>query len=79
MLLGDLNGEVDCHLADLTGSLDLSSRSSIRSAYSRLCEVVSVICESVPSWSVELLSLAVPSVEEITRASILKVLVGAFG
>lgn len=64
-------------LADLTRGPELSSRTSIRGAYGRLCEACSVVDKSVPSWVADLLSLAICGVEVVSRASILEVRIGA--
>lgn len=51
-------------------------RASIHGGYGRLLEVGSVVTESVPSWVVDLLSLAIYVLEEKSRAFILKLSVG---
>lgn len=64
-------------MADLTGGLDSGSRASISGDYERLCEACSVVKASVPLSVADILSLVICSVDEMSKASILKVHVGA--
>lgn len=78
MLAGDLLEDgTDWELADLTGCPDLSSRASISGEHGRCFETCLVLSRSFLSSVAFLMSMAVRSVEEMSRESLLEVHVGA--
>lgn len=74
----DLNGEADCDLADLTRGLELGCQSSIHENDGNLPEAGPVIKNHVLSSMPDLLSLAIPFEEAMSRATILEVPMGFF-
>lgn len=67
----DLDGEKDCHLADLTGSTDLEIQTSASRHQMGLREGCLVVNEFVCSLVGDLLLLAIHGVEKMSRAPIL--------
>lgn len=73
-LAGNLEGEADWDLDDLTGGLALGNQASIRGNHRSLREMCSVVHESIASLAGDLLYFAIRCVEEMSRACIMKVL-----
>lgn len=73
VLVGDLEGECDWDWDAFMRVPDLSSRTGICGAYGLVLEACSVVNDSVLPPVVDLLSLAVSNVEEMSRVSIQEV------
>lgn len=76
-LASDLEGEAEWESANWTGGLYIGSEASILGEYGRHREVLYVVIESVPLWVADFLSLAIRSVEKMSRETIQEVRVDA--
>lgn len=70
MLVGDVEGKTDWDLADLTGGPKLSSPVSIHRCYRRPYKMCSVLSESFFSSAANLLSLAILTMDAMSKSSI---------
>lgn len=79
MLAGDLDGEADYDLPDLTVNSNLESQTIILDHYERLSKACLVVSLFVPSWAADILSLSTRCVNEASRMSILEGCVDTLG
>lgn len=77
MLAGDLKAEADWDLTVLMGGPDISSRASTCDDCGRVCEACLGVIESASPSVADLMSLAVRTMEVMSRESVLEVCVGA--